>query len=456
MSTTRHLAVDIGASGGKSLLGEWDGSKLTVREVHRFANRSDLIEGHLRWDIDHLDSEVARCQDLAGPVDSLGIDTWGVDFCLLDSSERLLGRPAHYRDHRTDGLLAQVESLLGAETIYRTTGIQAMGINTLVQLFALARQEPETLAKARTFLTIPDYLHWKRTGVAVCEFTNATTTQCFDPTRWAWATNLLEPIGVDPAIFPPVVPPGTEISAGVVLPASHDTGSAVASLGLRRGDYWLSSGTWSIVGVNVPAPVLTDDARRLNLTNEGGLGGTFRLGKNVMGLWVIQEWLRHRPEPLDSLLARIAAEPPFPGVIDIDHPSLLAPDDMPGALRSLSPGLKDDALLRAVLESLALKYRWVVSALERASGVPCRRLRVMGGGSQNDLLNQLTADCLGVPVVAGPVEATALGNLVVQIGRDDPDAQVAVRQAVTRISGLREFTPRPDPRWESVASQLPS
>jgi len=440
--STRHLAVDIGASGGKSLLGTWDGVNLQVEEVHRFENRAEVVDGHLRWDIDHLDREVDNCLAKAGPVDTFGIDTWGVDFCLLDAEDKLVGRPVHYRDHRTDGLLPELEAVLGEGTVYRTTGIQAMPINTLVQLYAMARQEPEVLARARTFLTIPDYLHLRRTGVKACEFTNATTTQCFDPTTMGWATGLLEMIGVDPSIFPAVVPPGTEVAPGVVLPACHDTGSAVAALDVQPGDYWLSSGTWSIVGVNVDRPVLTDDAWLLNLTNEGGLGGTFRLGKNVMGLWIVQEWLRHRPEPLADLLARVEAAPPFPGVLDVDHPSLLAPDDMPSALQALLPGLDDDALLRAVFESLALKYRWVIGALEKASGIPCRRLRVMGGGSRNRLLNQLTADCLGVPVVAGPVEATALGNLVVQIGRDDPGVLAAVRASIARVEQFSTYEPQ--------------
>lgn len=430
--STRHLAVDIGASGGKSLLGIWDGSNLQVQEVRRFDNHPRKVDGHLRWDIDALDREVGRCLAMAGPVDSYGIDTWGVDFCLLDAEDKLVGQPVHYRDHRTDGLLPEVLALLGAEAVYQATGIQAMPINTLVQLYALARQEPEVLALAKTFLTVPDYLHWRRTGVKACEFTNAMTTQCFCPSTMTWATGLLEKIGVDPSLFPPVVPPGTEVAPGVVLPACHDTGSAVASLDLEPGDYWLSSGTWSIVGVNVAAPVLTEEARLLNLTNEGGVDGTFRLGKNVMGLWIVQEWLRHRPEPLSDLLARAEAAASPGTQIDVDHPSLLAPDDMPAALRSLLPGVDDDTLVRAVLESLAHRYRWVVGALEKAGGIPCRRLRVMGGGSQNRFLNQLTAECLGVPVVAGPVEATALGNLVVQIGRGDAEVMTAVRRAAAR------------------------
>ncbi|MBS1709515.1 MAG: rhamnulokinase [Armatimonadetes bacterium] len=454
MSKTRHLAVDIGASSGKSLLGTWDGEDLTVEETHRFANTSSFVDGHLRWDIDHLDAEIDTCQRKAGPVDTFGIDTWGVDFALLDSSDGLLGRPVHYRDHRTDGMLAELHQLIPAEKLYAATGIQEMQINTLVQLLALSRQEPDVLARARTFLTIPDYLHWRRTGVKACEFTNATTTQCYDPVAGSWSSELMSAVGVDASVFPAVAQPGSSPLAGFVLPACHDTGSAVAALDLEDGDYWISSGTWSIVGVNVPRPILSEAARLLNLTNEGGLHGTFRLGKNVMGLWILQEWLRHRPEPLSHLLDRVNKTQPFQGFVNVDSPDLLAPDDMPAVLQRMLPGLDGEAILRSVMESLAVKYRWVVAALAQASGIPCRRVRIIGGGCQNALLNQMTADCLGVPVVAGPVEATALGNLAVQIGRQDPGAVRHVQRAIARMTEPQVFEPHPDDRWDATYERL--
>jgi len=444
--TTNFLAIDLGASSGRVMLGQWDGQRFTLRELHRFPNGPVAARGHLHWDVLRLWHEItigiaryAAQEDasLAG----IGIDTWAVDFALLDRAGRLLGNPYHYRDRRTDGMLQQVDQQVSPERVYTQTGIQRLPINTLYQLVSMRQSGDPQLEAAATLLLIPDLFHYWLTGQKVAEYTNATTTQFFDARERRWATDLLEELNLPTHILPEVVAPGTVLGAvlpdlsdaldlryavPVIATATHDTASAVAAVpDLDERSAYISSGTWSLVGVELDQPILSEQARALNFTNEGGVAGTIRFLKNVGGLWLLQEcqrqWQRegqHYTWP--ELVALAGATPPLRSLVDPDAPDFLNPGDMPSTIRAYcrrtSQSEPEDvgALVRCCLESLALKYRWVLTALEQLTGRTLETIRIVGGGCQNTLLCQLTADACQRRVVAGPVEATAMGNILMQ------------------------------------------
>jgi rhamnulokinase len=442
--TEKFLAFDLGAESGRAMLGRYDGERLRLTEVHRFANGPTRAADGLRWNVQRLFEEMkhglALCREQYGRPASIGVDTWGVDFALLDKHGMLLGEPFHYRDSRTDGVMEEAFKLVPRAEIFEQTGIQFLPFNTLYQLFSMVLGSSPSLEQAHTFLTIPDLLNYWLTGRTVCEFTNATTTQFYNPRAGTWATSLLDRLGIPTGFLPPIAPPGTVLGdllqsvaeetgmdgVPVVAPACHDTGSAVAAVPTSESDYaYISSGTWSLVGVEVPEPVITTQSLANNFTNEGGVGGRFRLLRNVMGLWLLQECRRAWAEQGQSLsydeIASLAeAAPPFVAIIEPDDPSFLSPSDMPSAIRAFchdsgqaSPQDKG-SMARCVLESLALKYRWIFERIEEMQGRRIRAIHVVGGGSQNRLLCQFTADATGTPVLAGPVEATAIGNVVVQ------------------------------------------
>lgn len=481
--TTNFLAVDIGASSGRVMLGRWDGARFALEELRRFWNGThEQDDGHLHWDAPRLLDEIraglaAYAARFDAPLAGIGIDTWAVDYGLLDGQGRLLGNPYAYRDRRTQGVPAQVDAIVPPARLYALTGIQRLPFNTIYQLFS-AKGDPQ-LEAAATLLLMPDLLGYWLTGRKVAEYTNATTTQLVDARTRGWSAELLDALGLPGHILPPIVGPGTLLgsllpelrdAAGlrgdipVIAVGTHDTASAVAAVpGLDAQSAYISSGTWSLVGVELDAPLLSDAARRLSVTNEGGVAGTIRFLKNVGGLWLLQEcqrqWERQgRPYSWAELVTLAAAAPPLLALVDPDAPELLAPDDMPAAIRALcrasgQPEPPDDgAMVRCCLESLALKYRWVVESLEQLTGRAITTIRVVGGGSQNELLCQLTADACGRPVIAGPVEATALGNLLVQAVATGHLSDIAAgRRAIAASFPQTTYRPQDSGDWDAAA-----
>jgi rhamnulokinase len=477
-----YLAFDFGAESGRAVLAHLQSGILTTEEVHRFANEPVEYGGSLHWDVARLWFEVRKALARLGEVElaGIGVDAWGVDYALLGERGELLQNPYHYRDRRTEGVMEEVLRIGGREEIYQATGIQFMPINTLYQLFAAQRQTPKMLEAAKCLLTIPDLFNYWLTGNAVCEFTNATTTQMVDPVKRAWAAGLMQRLELPVHLPAPIVEPGTIIGtllpeiaghsslAGtlVIAPACHDTGSAVASISARDGTAFLSSGTWSLVGTELDSPVITSDALRLNFTNEGGVNGTTRLLKNVMGLWMLQgcrqSWtaqeLSYDYRELIELATREAS---FRHLVDPDDESFLRPPDMLAAInqfctRTHQPVPQEPgAYVRAVLESLAFKYRMVFRNLEQVSGKRIEQIRIIGGGSKNRLLNQLTADASGRRVLAGPAEATALGNVALQILATGGAASLQeIRAIVDRSFPIEMFEPLETDKWDQHAERF--
>ena len=462
-------AVDLGASSGRVMVGRVGPGSLSLAAVNRFANEPVRAGGTLYWDILALYRGVLEGLRLAGPVDGIGIDSWAVDYGLLDATGALLGNPVHYRDTRTDGVAAQVAPVVGEDKLYALTGLQKLPFNTIYQLVAAAGT-PQ-LAAARQLLMIPDLLAYWLTGEPGAEFTNASTTQLLDLRSGQWATELMTSLGIRPALFPPLRAPGTVI--GPVLPAlglgtpdviavgSHDTASAVVGVPAAGEDFaYISCGTWSLVGVELDAPVLTEASRLANFTNEGGVDGTVRYLRNVMGLWPLQECLREWGSPdLPALLREAAAEPAFAAVVDLDDPMFLAPGAMVDRL--VTAGGKEfssrGAVVRCILDSLALAHRRAVRQAQELSGRHVDAVHIVGGGARNELLCQLTADACGLPVLAGPVEATALGNVLIQAraaGAISGDLS-ALRALLRQTQQIVRYEPRGDPAaWQALERRL--
>ena len=439
------LAIDLGAESGRAMLGRFDGHRLELSEVHRFVNGPVRLPDGLHWDVLRLWTEIKRglCQavrehgvDLAG----VGLDTWGVDFALLDAQGALVANPHHYRDSRTDGMPEEAFRRVDRAEIFEHTGIQFMQINSLYQLLSMIVGGSPALKIAETFLTMPDLFNYWLTGRTCCEFSIATTTQCYDPRRRDWAVPLLERLDISPHIFPEIVPPGTvlgellpsvadEVGAmalPVIAPACHDTGSAVAAVPAEGPDFaYISSGTWSLMGAELAEPAINEKSLAYDFTNEGGVGGTFRFLKNITGLWLVQEcrrtWARQGdPLSYDDLTRMAAQAKPLRSLVDPDWADFLKPGDMPARIREFcrmtgQPVPEDKgAVVRCALESLALKYRWVLACLEEILGRRLEPIHIVGGGTQNRLLNQFAADATGRRVVTGPIEATAAGNVITQ------------------------------------------
>jgi len=477
-----YLAFDFGAESGRAVLAHLRSGILTTEEIHRFPNQPVEYGGSLHWDVARLWFEVRKAfaqlgeRELAG----IGVDAWGVDYALLGERGELLQNPYHYRDRRTEGVMEEVLTKVGREEIYQATGIQFMPINTLYQLFATQRQTPKLLEAAKHLLTIPDLFNFWLTGNACCEFTNATTTQMVDPVKRAWAAGLMQRLELPAHLPAPIVEPGAILGtllpdiaghtslAGtpVIAPACHDTGSAVAAISARDGTAFLSSGTWSLLGTELDSPVITPDALRLNFTNEGGVIGTTRLLKNVMGLWMLQgcrqSWaaqgLVYDYRELIELATREAS---FHHLVDPDDESFLRSADMLTAIdqfctrthQSVPQG--PGAYVQAVLESLAFKYRFVLRNLEHVGGKRIDQIHIIGGGSKNRLLNQWTADATGRRVFAGPAEATALGNLAIQIlATGEATSLQQVRAIVDRSFPTEVFEPLETDKWEQHAERF--
>ena len=467
-----YLAVDIGASGGRHMLGQIEGERLTLREIYRFENGMQRRGGRLVWDAQALLEHVLRgmeaCRDAGVVPASMGIDTWAVDFALLDGDGRLIGGTVAYRDARTQGMDDVLRRTLSESELYARTGIQKQPFNTVYQLLYLREREPEALARAQTMLMMPEYLHYRLTGVAAREYTNASTTALVDARRRDWDFELIDRLGLPRRLFGPLRQPGVRVgrllpevaarvgfSCDVVLPPTHDTAAAVLAAPIGPGDAYLSSGTWSLMGVELPQPVLSEESRRANLTNEGGCFGTIRYLKNIMGLWIVQRIRAELPgrPGFGELAAQARLADEFAGRIDVDDPAFLAPEDMMRAVRDAcraagqpvpqTPG----ELCACVLHSLADSYARTVRELSRRSGRPVRRVCIVGGGCQNAYLNELTARACGLPVTAGPVEATALGNVLAQMmGAGEIASREAARALVRESFPIDIVTPQGDPK----------
>lgn len=471
----RFLAFDLGAESGRAILAHLDSGVITVEEVHRFQNNPVQYGGSLHWDAPRLWFEMRKAlSSLEQRIPtSLGVDAWGVDYALLGGDGELLQNPYHYRDRRTDGVMEKVLCEIPEEEIYRATGIQFMPINTLYQLVAAQRETPSILATAKRMVTIPDLFNYWLTGNAYCEFTNASTTQLVNPFTRTWNKDLMHRLRLPPDLPGPIVEPGTVIGTllpsvahsslagiSVIAPACHDTGSAVAAITAREGTAFLSSGTWSLIGTELDAPVVTPLAQRLNFTNEGGVNGTTRLLKNVMGLWMLQacrsHWISQGYRTDYRELMELAfPEPAFAHLVDPDDYTFLRTSNMPAAIDDFcrrthqpSPRTKG-AYVRCILESLALKYRLALSSLDELCGRHMERIRVIGGGSKNRLLNQFTADATGRKVSAGPAEATALGNIGIQIlATGEASSLHDIRAMIERSFPTEVFEPADTDKWE--------
>lgn len=495
MATTDYLALDLGAESGRGLLGRFDGHRLDLEEVHRFPNGPVKLLDTLYWDLPRLFAEIkvalgkatVSCPD--GTLDGIGVDTWGVDFGLVGRGDTLLGNPVHYRDARTEGMLEAAFARVPRERIYEITGLQFLPFNTIYQLLALRRADSPLLESAETLLMMPDLLGWLLTGRRAGERTDASTTQLLDPRGGAWSDELCRALELPRAILPPLIEPGSELGplrksvvdeigmsrpVTVIVPATHDTASAVAAVPAISASSpsappdwcYLSSGTWSLLGVEVPRPVINAETMRYNFTNEGGVAGTTRLLKNIMGLWLVQEsrrtWARAGRElTYEELTARAQVAPPFSSLVDPDDPSFLAPGDMPSRIAAFcartgqAPPRDEGAFVRCCLEGLALKYRWTIERLEAILGTTIRTIHVVGGGSKNALLCQFTADACARPVHAGPVEATAIGNILMQaIGRKTLGSIADLRAVVARSFPVTVYEPRDTIAWSDAAGRF--
>jgi rhamnulokinase len=472
--TADYLAFDLGAESGRAIIGHLRSGILTIDEIHRFRNEPVRWNGALQWDVLRLWLEVKRCLDQqpAARVASVGVDAWGVDYALLGERGNLLENPYHYRDARNAGMMQAVFERVSREKIYALTGIQFIQINTLYQLFAACRSTPRLIDAADALVTIPDLMNYWLSGELVSEYTIATTTQFVDATTRTWATRLLSEIGLPTRLLRPMVQPGSVLgsiqrsvsaaTAGipVVAPACHDTASAVIAAFGSKPSAFISSGTWSLLGTELQAPVLNAKARDLNFTNEGGVDGTIRLLKNIGGLWLLQscrsKWAADGGASDYAELLESAKDDrlAFRSLIDPDYSGFLDPENMTAAItaycrRTQQPEPAAPAeYVRTILESLAFKYRMVLEALEVVTGLHFEEIRIVGGGSRNTLLNQFTANATGRPVVAGPVEATALGNIAMQMLATGAVSSLAeARQVIERSVPVERFEPREADRW---------
>ena len=487
MINTQYLAFDIGASSGRAILGTLDGCKVTLMEIHRFPNEMVLRDGHYYWDVNRLFDELMTGLTLCVkkhniiPL-SIGIDTWGVDFGLLDGNEQLTGNPFAYRDSLTEEAMEQVFKVMRPKELYAKTGIQFMRFNTLFQLWALKKKFPMQLLNSSKMLFMPDLLGYMFTGIAFSEYTIASTSQMLNPKTRNWYADLMIRLGLPIHILDDIVEPGTQIGSlrpeilsklgidkiSLVAVGAHDTASAIAAIP-AEGNNWayISSGTWSLVGIETEAPVINDASFKYLFTNEGGVGKKIRFLKNITGLWLLQEckkiWDKEKEISYADLISQAKKVKAFQFLIDPDDPSFMNPENMPAAIceycrktgQAIPSSIPEFA--RCIFESLAMKYRIVLNQLREVSPHPIEKIHMIGGGSLNALLCQFTADATGLPVVAGPAEATALGNILVQI---------ACHQGLTGLDTLRGYSmnsvktetylPKNTSSWEKMAAKVTS
>lgn len=487
MADKAYLAVDMGASSGRHVVGRFDGQTLQLEELYRFDNGPVDVAGSLHWDLLGQWSHVLAGLRAAGAcygeqISGIGVDTWGVDFGLLGKDDVLLGNPYHYRDSRTNGMLEKAFSIVPREEVFRHSGLQFMQLNTLYQLLAMKLAKSPLLDMAQTMLLMPDLFHWLLTGQKYNEFTDATTSQFYNPVKGGWATELLEKFGLPTGILGPIAQPGTNLGAlrphlaaetglsraNVILPGTHDTASAVMAVpassrpGVRPDWCYISLGTWALMGVESPEPVVNDKVLQLNFTNEGGVGNTIRLLKNITGLWLIQECRRTwnqsgRNWQWEDLNQLSAAAPALRSFINPDAHEFMAPKDMPEAIRRFAQQTgqpvpeSEGAVLRCALDSLAMKFRQVLGMCEDLVGGRLETIHIVGGGTKNRQLCQAAADACGRRVVAGPVEATATGNVMMQaVAAGDVGSIAEARDVIRRSFAVEEYEPRNTVAWDEA------
>lgn len=483
-----YIGVDLGAESGRVMVAGFDGKKISLTEKHRFATGGVRINDTLRWDVLHFWREIQTGlgKVAAGGFDnvtSVGVDTWGVDYVLLGEDDEMLGLPWHYRDSRTQGMLDKVTSEVSREEIFAATGIQFMELNTLYQLYAASRSG-QWLNQAKSLLTIPDFFHWCLSGAKKTEFTNATTTQFLDPTSRDWAKPLLDRLEIPSHMLCDLIQPGDSLGPmqasvcqetglppmNVVAPATHDTGSAVVAVPVDPswGDHWayISSGTWSLVGVETQTPILSKEALAMNVTNEGGVDGTWRLLKNVVGLWLVQRLKvsferAGSTKTYEEITQGAAQAPSLVSFIDPEDSSFMNPPDMMEAVADFCRRTNqtvpetEGSAVRCVLESLAMKYRNVLNSIAELSGRKIDVIQVVGGGGRNALLNQFIAFACGVPVIAGPVEATVLGNVLIQCRASGEVGSLnEIREVVRNSSELVQFDPEHCEAWVDAQARF--
>jgi rhamnulokinase len=482
MKTSIYMAVDLGAESGRIIVGKYDGKRLQLEEVHRFSNSAVWLGEHLHWDVLHILQEIKRgfalgAHKYGSALRSIGFDTWGVDFGLLAAEDTLIGNPYHYRDSRTNGMMDYAFSHVPQEEIFERTGIQFMQLNSLYQLLSMVKTNSPALAIAKTFLNMPDLFNFFLTGYKVNEFTISTTTQCYDTLQREWAFDLLASLGIPTKIFGEVIPPGTNLgsmrasladefglsSVSVVASAGHDTASAIAAVPASSSDYiYLSSGTWSLLGVEIDQPNISPESMKANMTNEGGAGNKICFLKNIVGLWLVQEcrqqWVRQGARySYDDLTQMALGAPAFGPLITPGDSRFLAPSDMPSAIQAYcqetGQTVPEDkgAIVRCALESLALEYRWVSEQIDRLMDKHYPVIHIIGGGTKNKLLNQFVADSTGRTVISGPVEAAAVGNILVQAIAMGDIASLAEGRAVVRDSfEVETFYPSNTAAWDEA------
>lgn len=479
-TSSRYLAVDLGADSGRLIAGRYDWSLISIEEIHRFPNGGVKIGSSLHWDVLRLWTEIQAgmrkaAHEYSQEIASIGLDTWGVDFALLGKNDTLLGNPYTYRDSRTNGMVERAFAKVPREEIYRQTGIQSLQINSLYQLLAMVANESPLLPAAETLFMIPDLFNFWLSGKKASEFSIATTSQCYNPVDQNWAFDLLERLSIPTRIFQPIIRPGciigpvqAEVAAEtgcpdipVVAVGSHDTASAVAAVPAAVSDFvYISSGTWSVIGVELDHPILTSVSPLYEFTNEGGVCNTFRYSTNLMGMWPLQEsrrdWARAgREYSYDELTGLAEEAAPFRSMIVPSDVRFLPPGDMIGRIQQYcaesgqpvpeTPG----QIVRCILESLALAYKEACLGIEENVGRPFPVVHIIGGGSRNKLLNQMTADSTGKEVVAGPVEATAVGNILLQaLALGHIQSLAEGREIVRRSSEVNVYQPIGTPGWD--------
>ena len=474
MKARHYIACDLGAESGRVMLGTLDAGKLTLEEMHRFPTGPVVIAGTWRWDVlrlfEELSTGIRKVVARGVPVASLSTDTWGVDYVWLKGNEPLLTVPFHYRDARTDGGFERASAVVPLDTIFAETGIQFMTLNMLYQLHDDQQRRPWVFQTADRFLNIADYFNYLFSGVAKAEASLASTTQLYNPRQRTWSKKLLQAFQFPEKVFPEVVPAGTVLGpalnvpgAQVVASCSHDTGAAVAAVpAVGTGWAYLSSGTWSLIGSEVAEPVINDRSRQYNFTNEVGYGNSIRLLKNISGLWLVQEcrrhWGKHDYVELRQLAEKSA---PLRSLINPNDARFSKAGDMPEKIAAFCRATQQPVpttpgeITRCILESLALLYRRTLDQLEAITGQRVMKLHIVGGGSQNLLLNQFSANATGLPVIAGPVEATAIGNLLIQaIALGDLPDLVALRQVVRQSFPVTEYAPQDAAAWQAAARRF--
>ncbi|MBW1931595.1 MAG: rhamnulokinase [Candidatus Helarchaeota archaeon] len=481
MTILNYLAFDFGAQSARAIHGKLEDKRLKISEIYRFATGGMKVGDTLRWNILQFFEETKRAckifgENVEGEIGGLGVDSWGVDYVLLDEAGQLVSLPYHYRDKRTNNIYEEVFRIVPKEEIYRRTGIQFMQINSLFQLYSMIRAKDPDLRKAKKFLHIADFFHYLFTRKIACEYTLATTSQLYDFREQNWAFDLIEKLGIKSEIFPEIVPHSTVLGGmipeiarevklrdcPIIAPAAHDTGAAIAAVPATHSDFvYISSGTWSLLGAELEAPFVNDASLSSNFTNEGGVFGTIRFLKNISGLWILAEckrrWDQIKRCSYEDLNREALEAKPFQSFIDPDYSLFLNPDNMIKAIQQFCkmthqriPNSRGE-IVRCILESLALKYKYVYEKLRKILKRNFKTIHIIGGGSQNKLLSQFTANGIGIEVRTGPVEATAVGNILTQLASQSHNYKLfELRKIVINSFPIEKLAPQETTEWDEA------